>query len=51
MALEDLEGKMVFLEGFGGVFVEFLSGWKLWRERAGALAKFGNFWGIFGRFL
>jgi hypothetical protein len=22
--------------------VQFLSGWKLWRERTGALAKFGK---------
>jgi hypothetical protein len=41
MALEALEGKIVFLVGYG-VFVEFLNGWKLWRERTGALAKFGN---------
>jgi hypothetical protein len=50
MALKPLEGKMVFLEGFG-VFVEFLSGYKLWRKRTGALAKFGKFSGIFGGFL
>jgi hypothetical protein len=29
----------------------FLSGWKLWRERIGVLAKIGIFWGIFGGFL
>jgi hypothetical protein len=46
MALEDLESKIVFSEGSGGVFVEFLSGWKLWRERTGALAKIVNFWGL-----
>jgi hypothetical protein len=28
--------------------VEFLSGWKLWHERIGALVKFVNFLGIFG---
>jgi hypothetical protein len=31
--------------------VQFLSGWKLWRERTGALTKFGkkivDFWWIF----
>jgi hypothetical protein len=45
MALDDLEGKMVFSQGSGGggLFMEFLSGWKLWRERTGALEKFGNF--------
>jgi hypothetical protein len=32
MAREDLKGKMVFLEG-SRVFADFLSGWKLWRER------------------
>jgi hypothetical protein len=51
MALEALEGKMVFLEGSGGVFVEFLSGQELWRDRTGALVMFGiffwDFWWIF----
>jgi hypothetical protein len=28
-----------------------LSDWKLWRERTEALAKFGNFSGVFGGFL
>jgi hypothetical protein len=31
--------------------VEFLSGEKLWHERIRALAKTGNFWGIFCEFL
>jgi hypothetical protein len=31
--------------------VEFLSGWKHWRERTGALAKFRVFLGNFGGFL
>jgi hypothetical protein len=31
---------------FWGVFVEFLSGWKLWCKRTGAHEKFGNFLGI-----
>jgi hypothetical protein len=30
--------------------VEFLSGWKLWHERTGALAKVVNFSGIFVAF-
>jgi hypothetical protein len=34
-----------------GVFVEFFSGGKLWRERTRALAKTGNFSQIFGEFL
>jgi hypothetical protein len=33
-----------------GVFVEFMSGWKFWRERTRALAKIGNFLDIFGEF-
>jgi hypothetical protein len=47
MALEDLEGKTVFSEGSRVVFVGFLTSWKLWHERTGALVKFGNFSGIF----
>jgi hypothetical protein len=31
--------------------VEFFSAWKFWRERTRALAKIGNFLGIFGEFL
>jgi hypothetical protein len=31
--------------------MEFLSGWKLWRERTGALEKFGNFLRISRGFL
>jgi hypothetical protein len=46
MALEALEGKILFSEGSVGI-VGFLSGWKLWRERIGVLAKIGNFSGIF----
>jgi hypothetical protein len=42
--------KIVFSEGYGGICGIF-SGWKLRRERIGALAKFGIFLGIFGGFL
>jgi hypothetical protein len=49
MALEALESKMVFHKGLD-VFVEFFSGWKLWCERTGALAKFGNLSGILVNF-
>jgi hypothetical protein len=34
-----------------GVFTKVLRGWKLRRERIGALAKFGKFSGVFGGFL
>jgi hypothetical protein len=50
MALEALEGKMVFLEG-SGVFVEFFSGGEFWRERIEILAKFQKISEIFGGFL
>jgi hypothetical protein len=46
MALKDLEGKGPF-QKILGVFVEFLSGWKLWCEK-GALANIGKFLVDFG---
>jgi hypothetical protein len=53
MALEALEGTMVFLGGVV-VFVDFFCvAGRLWGERAGALMKFGDFegfWWIFGEF-
>jgi hypothetical protein len=46
MALKALKGKMVFL-GDVGIFVEFfLVAGRLWRERAGARTKFGDFFEI-----
>jgi hypothetical protein len=49
MALEDFNGKMVLLGG-SVVFVEFLSGWKCWRERTRALVNFRIFSKNFGGF-
>jgi hypothetical protein len=50
MAFQALEGKWSFHKVLG-LFVDFLSGWKFWRERTRALVKIGKFSGIFGEFL
>jgi hypothetical protein len=49
-ALEYFKGKTVFLGGSEGI-CRFLSGWKLWHKRTGAIAMFGNFLGILVDFL
>jgi hypothetical protein len=49
MTLQGWEVKRVFSKVLG-LFVDFLSGWKLRSKRAGALAMFGKFLGIIGEF-